>query len=114
MANKPPKLTRASAPKTEKERKRALDRKRPNAGSRGYDAEWQRFRARYLTGYPQCQAPGCYAQATELHHIKRVTERPDLRLNPTNIVGMCKRHHSQLTALEDGFANARWHDNGGR
>lgn len=111
MAIKPPKLTRDGAPQNERERKAKFDKTRPRSNLRGYDADWQRMRAKYLYAFPQCSTPGCYAKATELHHVKRVTDRPDLRLDPRNLIALCRRHHSQITALEDGFASTKWGQN---
>ena len=80
-----------------------LDRMRPSRHRRGYDSVWVRFRTDYLRVHPYCQAIGCHAVATELHHIKRVIDRPDLRLVPSNVVALCKSCHSAITAREDGF-----------
>jgi 5-methylcytosine-specific restriction protein A len=90
--------------KNERERKAAIDRTRDSRQQRGYDKAWFEFRARYLRARPQCQHPGCAASASELHHIKRVRTHPHLRLDPSNVMGLCKPHHSAETARHDGFA----------
>ncbi len=104
MALKPPAFIRPGAPRNDKERRAAHDRTRPNAAGRGYDARWQRFTADYLRAHPTCSVLGCMQFATEVHHIKRVRDRPDLRLEHSNVTGLCRYHHSQITAREDGFA----------
>jgi 5-methylcytosine-specific restriction protein A len=39
----------------ERERRRAVERERPSKQERGYDAAWQRARARYLREHPVCE-----------------------------------------------------------
>jgi hypothetical protein len=87
----------------EKERKAAFDRTRPSRHARGYDQAWLEFRAAYLRDHPICSWPGCTAFATEVHHIQRVRDRPDLRLVRSNVLGFCKPHHSSETASRDSF-----------
>jgi 5-methylcytosine-specific restriction protein A len=108
MPSKPPRAgSLPIASQSERERKRILDMKRPTADQRGYDAEWRRTRARFLQANPTCTHPGCVAKATEVHHVQRVTAAPHLRLVTTNLQGLCKRHHSAITAKEDGFRKGR-------
>jgi hypothetical protein len=38
-----------------------------------------------------------------VHHIERERDRPDLRLERSNLIGLCKKHHSAITAREDAF-----------
>jgi 5-methylcytosine-specific restriction protein A len=94
-------LTRADR---EKARKAAQDVTRASQHARGYDAEWRKLRADYLKANPRCSHPGCQDAAREVDHIQSVASRPDLRLAWSNIRGLCKRHHSQRTAKEQGFA----------
>ena len=104
MPMKPPRFIRPGAPRNDKERRTAHDRTRPGASARGYDAKWHKFQSGFLRTHPICAFTGCRNKATEVHHIARVRHRPDLRLDPSNVVALCKHHHSQVTALEDGFA----------
>lgn len=87
----------------ERKRKAALDAARPKSGERGYDADWRAVRRQYLVAHPTCQHDGCTAAAQEVHHIKSVTERPDLRLSWSNLSGLCRHHHSAITAKTQSF-----------
>jgi 5-methylcytosine-specific restriction endonuclease McrA len=80
------------------------DRRRGTASQRGYDAGWRKLRARFLAANPQCEHPGCRSAANEVDHIQSVRLRPDLRLEWSNLRALCKPHHSQRTAREQGFA----------
>lgn len=92
-----------SAPKTIRELR--TGKKHPSDGrksscKRGYGRDWQRFRRDYLAMNPMCE--DCKGEkrttaAQELHHIKKVKDRPDLRLDPDNVMGLCKSHHSIRT-----------------
>jgi 5-methylcytosine-specific restriction protein A len=44
-----------------------------------------------------CQARGLVVSATEPHHIVKVRDRPDLRLEPANIRCLCKACHTLRT-----------------
>lgn len=75
---------------------------RPSPSARGYDREWQRIRARFLRRYPACEH--CGALATEVHHalplVRGGTHDAD------NLVALCHRCHSRITATRDGgFGN---------
>ena len=66
-----------------------------------YDATWMRFRVAYLSDHPYCQdceARGELRIATEVHHVQRLAERPDLRLDEANMLGLCRGCHSRRTA----------------
>lgn len=88
---------------SERKRKAAHDATRPKSGERGYDADWRAVRRQYLAAHPACQHEGCTAAAVEVHHVKSVAERPDLRLSWSNLSGLCRHHHSQITASTQSF-----------
>lgn len=90
----------------ERERKREFDKHRPNATQRGYDAAWRKVRAKHLREHPYCSHPGCPSLAVDVDHIKSILERPDLRLEPSNLRSFCHPHHSRRTALDQGFARS--------
>lgn len=46
-------------------------------------------------------------QATVVDHIMSISERPDLRLEWSNLRAMSKRCHDRRTAREQGFARGR-------
>lgn len=79
--------------------KRAYDTWRGSSTSRGYDAAWRRTRMAFLADHPLCT--DCYPRltvATEVHHIAKVADRPDLRLEFDNLRALCKACHSVRTA----------------
>src|SRR5262245_4893953 len=90
----------------EHERKRAYDKTRPGGRQRGYDETWARLRNCLVEVWPVCSVPGCSAATAEIDHVVSVRERPDLRLEIRNLRPMCRHHHSQRTAREQGFARS--------
>jgi len=77
------------------------DRFRGSAASRGYDATWQRFRRSYLEHHPLCL--DCLdrkevAVATELHHLVKLRDAPERRLDPSNVRPLCSTCHKVRTA----------------
>lgn len=88
----------------DRERHRRIDAERPGSEARGYDGAWRSLRKHYLDAFPVCQRPGCGRPATEVDHIETIRARPDLRLTWFNLRALCKPHHSQRTAREQGFA----------
>lgn len=79
--------------------------RRESAYRRGYDRRWERFREAYLREYPLCEdclkqtLPGESPQpATEVHHIRKLAEHPELKYVKSNLMGLCHRHHSIRTA----------------
>jgi len=73
-----------------------------STSERGYDWAWQRFRIRFLREHPLCEdctrELGIVTAAVELHHKQKIKDRPDLRLDPDNIMPLCVEHHTQRTA----------------
>lgn len=76
----------------DRERKARHDAKRPSARDRGYDADWQRLRAKHLATYPTCIR--CGEKAVVADHIVSIRRAPHRRLDPTNIQSLCVTHHS--------------------
>lgn len=79
--------------------------RRGSAYHRGYDKRWAKFRIRYLREHPLCvdcldkPLPGEPVQpATEIHHIQKLRDRPDLKYHPDNLMALCHKHHSIRTA----------------
>jgi 5-methylcytosine-specific restriction protein A len=98
-----PPFTEQRCPACVQERGRAYDATRPSAPKRGYDRDWYAFRDDYLRRYPTCCERGCGQPATEAHHVVPL-RAGGLRFDPSNIEPLCKAHHSQRTAREQGFA----------
>jgi 5-methylcytosine-specific restriction endonuclease McrA len=90
----------------ERERKQAIDANRPSSTERGYDGAWRKVRATHLRSHPFCSHPGCSALAIDVDHIEPISEHPERRLDPTNLRSFCRPHHSQRTALDQGFARS--------
>ena len=62
---------------------KAYDRDRGTSHDRGYDHTWRRFRLAFLKANPLCA--DCYERgevtaAVELHHIVKLRDAPDRRL----------------------------------
>jgi len=69
---------------------------RGKTAARGYGKDWQRLRSWVLAGEPlcrHCQRDGRLTPAEELHHDQPVKDRPDLRLDPANLVPLCRSCH---------------------
>ena len=87
------------------------DKDRGTAASRGYDHRWQRLRKSKIHANPlceHCEARGITKPADEVHHIKTVRERPDLRLDWDNLVSLCRdchdlEHSSKPVIGTDGY-----------
>jgi 5-methylcytosine-specific restriction protein A len=81
-------------------KKRPTDQ-RQHAAARGYDYQWQKFREQYLAYHPlcvDCQKAGAIAGATDIHHIRKLKDRPDLKYDEGNLMPLCKMHHDKRTA----------------
>lgn len=86
--------------------KRAADHLRGNSAERGYDALWRRLRDWFMRRNPRCELclkQGVSRKGTVVDHRKSIAEAPELRLDPSNLRTLCKHHHDQRTAREQGF-----------
>ena len=75
------------------------DEERGTAAKRGYDRRWQTVRRRQLLRFPMCQCQECQGQgriADMVHHIKPISEYPELKLNPDNLLSMNRVCHEKL------------------
>ena len=83
---------------------------RENSYRRGYDKTWRHLRADILKrdGF-RCQRCGKYGNHSfHVDHIKPFNGPDDpLRLDEENLQVLCPSCHSQKTAKEDGYKNAR-------
>lgn len=61
---------------------------------------WKEMRENILKrdGYvcQECKARGITTEATEVHHIFTVNDRPDLKLNANNLISLCEAHHKAM------------------
>jgi 5-methylcytosine-specific restriction protein A len=73
---------------------------RQNSYSRGYDNIWRAARKYHLQNYPlcaDCLKEGKYVPMTDVHHIKKLADRPDLKYDSNNLMSLCKSCHSVRT-----------------
>ncbi len=82
--------------------KKSKELDRPSSTARGYGADWQKFRRLYFYHNSpfchDCTTHGRTRSASELHHKKKIRHRPDLRLDPDNLLPLCKRCHDARSA----------------
>jgi len=56
--------------------------------ARGYGDDWVAARMAYLGDHPVCEI--CHHAPTRIvHHLKPIAQYPDLRLEPSNMMGVC-------------------------
>jgi 5-methylcytosine-specific restriction enzyme A len=75
---------------------RESDKFRPNSYQRGYDSVWVRARKMFLRRNPlcaRCAESSRIKVATLVHHKKPVDDYPELRLDPQNMMGLCRDCH---------------------
>jgi 5-methylcytosine-specific restriction endonuclease McrA len=51
-------------------------------------SKWTTFRDTWIKSHPHCAVCGT-TTGIELHHIKSVSEHPELELDPDNVVSLC-------------------------
>jgi 5-methylcytosine-specific restriction protein A len=86
------------APKPARPKQRQSDT-RKHAAARGYDYQWQKFRERYLAEHPLCMdCLPIVTAATDVHHKQKLRDRPELKYEEVNLMGLCKMHHDRRTA----------------
>jgi 5-methylcytosine-specific restriction protein A len=69
---------------------------------------WKALIAAHAAENPLCRhclEEGIITPLAEVDHIEPVKTAPDRRLDPSNLQGLCKPHHSK-TAKETGFGGA--------
>ena len=90
---------------------RGRDQRNGTAYQRGYDAAWRRLRDRFLASHPFCvgmvdDGQGgqrrCGEPATIADHKRSFRDRPDLRLDPTNLQPLCHHCSGVKTAASEG------------
>lgn len=75
---------------------------RLSSTQRGYGYKWQQAREGYLRKHPICVKCDRLTVATEVDHI--IPHKGDMVLfwDRSNWQSLCKSHHSEKTAREDG------------
>ena len=62
--------------------------------------EWPRVRREYLKAHPNCEICGKRPLlGREVHHKVLFNDRPELELNPTNFLTVCRTHHFEFCHL---------------
>lgn len=77
------------------------ERERGGSTERGYNAAWQRFRAVYLKSHPlccDCLEADRVTVATDIHHVLKLAQRPELKYEASNLRALCKACHDARTA----------------
>lgn len=82
-----------------RDRKRHHDQTRPSARARGYDAQWDAYRAAYLKANPLCRR--CPAPATVVDHIQAHKGNQRLFWNPANHQPLCATCHNRWKQAEE-------------
>lgn len=70
------------------------------AADRGYDREWYEVAKRFKQANPlcvDCLQQGRTRPAQEIHHVKKVVTHPELRLDWSNLMALCKVCHAIRT-----------------
>lgn len=66
---------------------------------RGYGSDWARFARRYKQLHPLCEScliDGKTSPAVDVHHIVKLKDRPELRLDENNVMSVCRACHKML------------------
>jgi 5-methylcytosine-specific restriction endonuclease McrA len=106
MPHKPP-THRPHGWRSRQQQLAELDLARGPSSKRGYDGDWKKLRARFLSENPICCVEDCHEPATVVDHIVTIRENPGLRLVWSNLRPMCHKHHSARTARDHS-----WHRKG--
>lgn len=72
---------------------------RGTPAERGYDAAWRKVRRLKLYQDPCCE--DCLPRITpavDVHHVRKISDAPQLRLVMGNLMSLCKACHSVRTA----------------
>lgn len=71
-------------------------RHKAKAAERGYGWDWAEFSRRYRAEQPLCelcQANGLVEPAASVHHIDKIEDAPERRLDRANLIALCRDCH---------------------
>ena len=72
---------------------------RGKTAERGYGYAWVKLRRWFLQQPENVVCNDCRREiATEVHHRRKISQYPDERLDPGNLVGLCGTCHRMRTA----------------
>ncbi|MBR1807159.1 MAG: HNH endonuclease [Selenomonadaceae bacterium] len=80
--------------------------------SKRYGYQWRKLRARFLNAHPlceQCKLEGRYTAATEVHHIRPLSDGGTNDIN--NLMALCKPCHSRITLTTELLNRGRGYVN---
>lgn len=78
--------------------RRQYDADRGHSARRGYDKKWRTFRAWFLVQPENVICADCGERPSmDVHHVRKVRDFPQLRLEPSNCRGLCHGCHSART-----------------
>lgn len=60
--------------------------------------KWPAVRAKFIKSHPVCEACGSKDELN-VHHCKSFHEFPELELDPTNLITLCREHHFSVGHL---------------
>lgn len=74
--------------------------RRPGSAERGYDPEWVALASSHRRAAgDRCEAiehgRRCESRIAGVHHLDPVEVVPSRRLDPTNLIGLCRSHHQR-------------------
>ena len=102
-----PRLTDSSSgycSEHEKVQVKAYDKSRATEHNQRYGSKWRMLRKRFLAENPlceQCKTRGKYTIATEVHHIKPLSEGGTNDVG--NLMPLCKSCHSRITLTTENL-----------
>lgn len=105
MPTSPGTFRPAHAEQATRAARKEADARRPSARERGYDSRWEKARLGYLRNHPLCVECGKTDRtepATVVDHIRPHRGDRGLFWDSRNWQSLCKRHHDEKTAREDG------------
>ena len=73
--------------------------RRGTTKQRGYGADWERFRKAFLADPDHALCADCRMEpSTDVHHVKKIVDFPELRLVESNCLGLCGKCHDARSA----------------
>ena len=71
--------------------------------------EYKDFHDLMISQNPVCAKHGCNEPTTDIHHKVRITDNPDLALDPSNVICTCTPCHHQIeSAVNRGIDPEIW------
>lgn len=64
-------------------------------------SEWVYVRNEFVRRHPRCEACGSMSNLN-VHHIIPFHQQPDLELEPSNLITLCREHHFRIGHDPDG------------